>query len=79
MSDEKRIVKVCPGCGGDGLTVKNQALRDPGDQDVFEEEPCAKCGATGFLPFGELNDDLITMLTDMQETLADIKEKVDEL
>ncbi len=65
---DKHIHMNCPACHGSGVVIENQALKDPpGSPDVFGEVPCERCEATGFLLFGELDADLITILEDVQD------------
>ena len=79
MPDEKLLYQVCPSCGGDKKFDQNVDNPNANDPVEWVEVDCTRCDANGMIPFGELSDDLITILTDMQSPLADIKEKTDEL
>ena len=79
MPDEKLLYQVCPSCGGDKKVDQNAASHEAGAPTEWVEKDCTRCDANGMIPFGELSVDLITIFTDMQSTLADIKEKTDGL
>ena len=79
MPDEKLLYRVCPSCGGDKKIDQGSATQAAGAPIEWVEVDCTRCDVNGMIPFGELSDDLITILTDMQSTLADIKEKTDGL
>jgi hypothetical protein len=79
MPDEKVIHQDCPACGGTGEIYENPDSQAHGGSGPLNPEPCLRCGATGHLVFGRLDDDLITFLQDILDKVNDIKEKVDTL
>jgi hypothetical protein len=70
----KEITKDCDSCGGLGYESG-----ESGDPPESTQTECSKCAGTGILPHGQLSDDLIDMLNDMNNKIDDIKEKIDEM
>lgn len=69
----KEITKSCDSCGGLGYE-SGESVDPPGPVQT----ECKKCAGTGILPHGQLSDDLIDMLNDMNNKINDIFEKVNE-
>ncbi len=79
MANHNLLYRICPSCGGDRI-VDQTGNQDPnGGPTEWVEKECTRCDENGMIPFGELSSDLISMFTDMQQDIADIKEKVGEL
>ena len=68
----KDISVVCDRCGGDGMEEVTKV--DPPAPPVLET--CGACDGAGYLITGQLDDDLIDKLNDMDNKLDDIFEKV---
>ncbi len=68
----KDISQVCGRCGGDGIEEITQA--DPPAPPTTAT--CGGCDGAGFLITGQLDDDLIDKLNDMENKINDIFELV---
>ena len=69
----KVINIVCYACGGAG-----QETNPVGDPPVMVEKDCPVCSGSGVRVSGQLSDDLIDFLKDMNDKINDIFEKVNE-
>lgn len=70
----KAIKAVCHACGGAG-----QLTNPVGYPPVLVEKDCEACLGDGFRVHGELSDDLIDLLQDMNDKINDIFEKLNEV
>lgn len=69
----KELTKKCDSCGGTGSNTGEK----PGNGEPFPYEiQCQKCEGGGNISIGELSDNLIDFLNDMNNKINDIFEKV---
>ena len=72
----EKIYTPCSPCGGTGIEVTSTII----DGEVVEGESitCRTCLGAGRLSQLSLDEDLITLLSDMNDKINDIFEKVNE-
>jgi hypothetical protein len=82
MADEHLVYEICGVCHGVGEVGESVYVppdgAGEGESDGIVMKDCTLCEGTGKVVFGELSGDLVDFLSDMDDKLDEILEKVSE-